>query len=111
LAPEAYQAFQVYANARGLHQSELAKLLLVRERVLRRIVRAGKHRAAEKPPRQKYGEARRRPTVTAHLSSWDEVESFKRYAQGCGMSVQRCGAWLLETELAEKWLERVILLP
>lgn len=85
--------------------SELAKLLIVRERALRRL--AGLHLNGRLPPRHRrpVGAAERLPTVTAHMSSLEDVTSFDEYAKDCGLNRSAAGALLLEAELSERWLE------
>src|SRR5690348_9539172 len=80
LNPQEKLDFDRYAAVVGLDRSELAKLLIVRERKLRRLasLRADVIPAAE---RQSPGQAIRKPTVTAHLSSDEEVAAFDRYAK------------------------------
>ena len=47
--------------------------------------------------------------VTAHVSSPEKVCEFDAYAKKCGLSRDRAGAYLLEAELEERWLERAII--
>jgi hypothetical protein len=42
------------------------------------------------------------------MSSLREVTDFDEYAQQCGLNRNGAGAWLLETELRERWLEKAI---
>jgi hypothetical protein len=109
LSPAAKVNFQAYADRLGVRASELAKLLIVRERNLRRLKdpeRAGD--IARPPVRSNKG---RLPTVTAHCSRIGEVEEFDAYARSCGLNRNTAGLWLLETELQESWLENALSRP
>jgi hypothetical protein len=102
-------AFEAYARKLDLKESELAKLLLVRERFCRRL--AALHAAGQTPvrPRRAPGEAEGPlPTVTAHLSSKKAVEAFDAYTAACGLNRSTGGAWLLEKEISERWLEHAL---
>ena len=104
LSPETKARFEQCATKFGLDGSELAKLLIVRERHQKRLKQAGKHQMDE-PRRDSRG---RRPTVTAHLSSVKEVRDFDAYARQCGLSRNRAAACLFEAEVRERWLERAM---
>jgi hypothetical protein len=108
LSPATKAEFDSYAAGLGLMASELAKLLIVRERVRRRL--ADVFAAGELPTRERRAGGRDDPlpTVTAHLSLLEEVKSFDAYAHQFGLNRTTAGAWLLETELRERWLERAI---
>jgi hypothetical protein len=105
LASSVKTEFEAYAAQLGLDTSELAKLLIVRERNLKRL--AALKNANEIPTRrrQQYGSRTRFPTVTAHFSTRTPVEEFDAYAKSCGLNRSGAGAWLLEMELREKWLK------
>jgi hypothetical protein len=108
LLPQLKGAFEHYATVLGLRASELTKLLIVREKNLRRLAAL---KIAGKPPRrlrQQRGSAVPMETVTAHVSSLTEVREFDRYAKNCALNRNTAGAWLLETELREKWLEKAL---
>jgi hypothetical protein len=98
--------FDQYAAGLGLRASELAKLLIVRERALRRLVKLCAAGEAPRRPHRVQSAGARLPTVTAHMSSLDQVADFDNYARECGLNRNGVGAWLLEEELNEHWLER-----
>lgn len=97
--------FDAYTERLGVDGSELAKLLIVREQNLQRL-RAG--RDIKKLQRRPKGNADRLPTVTAHFSRIEAAEKFSIYAKSCGLSRSSAGAWLLEAELSERWLEAAL---
>ena len=109
LEPATKVAFETYARHLGLKESELAKLLLVRERFCRRLVTL--HSVGKTPVRVRRtaddGGGRLR-TVTAHLSSRQAVLDFDAYAERCGLNRNGAGAWLLESEIRERWLEHAL---
>jgi hypothetical protein len=106
------QQFEQYAESFGLVASELAKLLIVRERYQRRLAKlkeAGK--VAQRPRRSaSSGASKRLPTITARLSSAKDVEDFDAYVIECGFNRSSAGAYLFETEVRERWLERAMLI-
>jgi hypothetical protein len=108
LDPPTKSNFEDYAGRLGLDTSELAKLLIVRERILQRLSAQTSAHDLPKRVRQVYGSGARLPTVTAHMSTREQVEEFDAYAKSCGLNRNRAGVWLLETELQEKWLERAL---
>jgi|SRR6185295_3753762 len=108
LDPQEKDAFDSYAAQFGLDSSELAKLLLVRERKLQRLLALKNKRQVPQVERQPWGRAIKKPTVTAHLSNSAEVEAFDQYAISCNLSRQTAAAWLLTSELKEKWLEKAL---
>ena len=103
LPPDLKSKFDAYAAGFGLKASELAKLLIARERRRRRLVETSETRAIAL---ELLRAGRGMPTVTAHLSSIEEVQEFDAYAQSCGLNRSQAGAWILATELQERWLER-----
>lgn len=106
LSPTTKERFEAYAERLGLDASELAKLLIMRERYRQRLASlAGKGRLPAKA-RRPAGDGERLPTVTAHLSSLEQVKTFDVYAHQCGLNRSTAGAHLLEAELDERWLER-----
>jgi len=109
LASAAKGEFEAYAAKMGLKASELAKLLIVRERYRQRLLKSGLQTKGRGNARRATGPVREMPKVTAHLSSVAEVDEFDAYAQRCGLDRNGAGVWLIETELKERWLERAIL--
>ena len=101
LAPELKTRFTAYAAGLGLKASELAKLLIIRELHRKRLVRA-------KLPEGSSRTGREMPKVTAHFSSPAKVRQFDAHARECGLNRGRAAAWVLGTELEERWLERMI---
>ena len=101
-------AFEAYAAGLGLKASELAKLLIVRERRRRCLVALSQSGGVSKRSRRPKGASEPLPTVTAHISSLEDQSAFDDYARQCGLNRDSAGAWLLEAELTERWLERVL---
>ena len=97
-------AFEAYAHALGLHASELAKLLIARERKLSRLVILSESERAGYQNRPSGA----LPKITAYLPSEMQAKEFAAYAKRCGLSSNGAGAWLLERELREKWLEKAL---
>jgi hypothetical protein len=97
--------FDAYVEKLDIDASELAKLLIIRERNLQRLRTVGRKTKQQRRPK---GTGIRLPTVTAHFGRRDQVENFAKYATSCGMSRSSAGAWLLQTELSERWLEKAL---
>jgi hypothetical protein len=108
LNPQEKTAFDNYAERHGLDSSELAKLLIVRERRLERLLALKNKKQIPEFKRQSWGKGIKKPTVTAHFSAAAEVEAFTKYAMSCGLNRQSAGAWLLAAELKEQWLEKAL---
>ena len=106
LPPETKAAFETYAAGLGLDASELAKLLIVRERTLRRLAVLQREGEVPKRKRQTRGRAIDLPKITAHVSSLVQVKEFDDYAKKCELNRNSAGVWLLEKELSERWLEK-----
>ena len=99
--------FDQYANE-WLNPAALAKLLIIRELRLQRLI-AMKH-AGSVPtrPRQRRGAATSLRAVATRLASKEAVQQFDAYATRCGLSRDSAGAWILQTEIRERWLERAV---
>ena len=110
LRPEVKKQFEQYAEALGLDASELAKLLIVRERHQKRLAKLKDATKADLKLRRPIGDGERLPTITAHLSSVKEVEEFDAYVTKCGFSRSAAGSYLFEAEVRERWLERAMLI-
>jgi hypothetical protein len=110
LKPDTKAAFEAYSERVGMDTSELAKLLIVRERKLGRLAALKAEGRSPVRRRQARGAAIALPTVTAHLSSVEQVAEFDKYARLCGLNRNSAAAWLLEAEVQECWLERALLL-
>jgi hypothetical protein len=106
LEPTVKTAFESYAAEYGLDASELAKLLIVRERYRKQLLKMSA--AAELPERLRRPAGGRLPTITAHLSTVRDVEQFDAYAERCGLNRTGAGALLFEAELNERWLEKAL---
>lgn len=100
--------FEAYAACMGLKASELVKLLIVRERRRRRLASLSQSGEVVKRVRRPKGAYERLPSITAHVSSLEDQSAFDAYARQCGLNRDSAGAWLLEAELSERWLERVL---
>jgi SOS response regulatory protein OraA/RecX len=100
------KAFDTYAAQHWLDDSELAKLLILRERgnkqlaLLRSSVQFSRTKGVSELP-----------TITAHFTSSDPVREFDRYAKSCRLSRSSAAAWLIEKELSEQWLDTALSLP
>ena len=107
LSPARKAEFEQYAERVGLDVSALARLLIVREEHQRRLARLA-HKGIPNRPRRVPGTGEGMPKVTAHFSSVEAVAEFDAYAKKCGLTRGSAGAWLVETELNERWLEKAI---
>ena len=99
---EVKAAFGAYANTLGMHDSELVRVLILRERQhcrLRKFVDAGGRISAGASGHIK---------ITAHFPSRDAALAFDEYASRCGVGTGRAGAWIIEQELREHWFEAVL---
>ena len=111
LDPASKGLFDGYADSLGLMASELFKLLIVRERHLRRLAAMAQDGQIPSRRRRSAGKGIRLPTVTAHLSAIEQVTEFDLYAQECGLNRNGAGALLLEMELNEQWLAQALKIP
>jgi hypothetical protein len=75
-------AFGAYAGKLGLHDSELARLLIARERHHRQLEAFVKAGGAASPPASS---AATPPKITAHFSSPTVAAEFDAYAANCGL--------------------------
>lgn len=108
LSPSEKARFEEYASSLGLGASELAKILIVREWHQKRLIKSKLASGSTRKSRRRAGTGNRLPTVTAHLSSVEEVKKFDAYARECGLNRSSAGAWILLNELQERWLEKAI---
>jgi hypothetical protein len=111
LDPSSKAEFERYAGSLGLMASELFKLLIVRERQQRHLAKLNALGELPHRSRRAIGDGGRLPTITAHVSSVQEVVDFDDYANLCGLKRAGAGALLLEMELRERWLERALREP
>jgi hypothetical protein len=97
--------FGAYAKATGLDAAELARLLIVREMRVRKILSLGSPNVknANKNNRARRGVPRK---LTAHFHRKKDVVDFDRYAQQAALSRSAAAKLIFETELKEKWLLR-----
>ena len=108
LSPTIKKQFEQYAASFGLGVSELAKLLIVRERHQKRLIKLKGTAKVSRNSRQSTKTNNRLPTITTHLSSLKDVEDFDAYVRECGFSRSSAGAFLFEAEMQERWLEKAI---
>ena len=108
LEPQQKAEFGGYAASLGLDSADLAKLLFAREMKLKRLKALSEKRQKPHFPRQSWGSGVEKPTVTAKYSSDAERNAFDNYAASCGLVRQTAGAWLLISELKERWLEHAL---
>jgi hypothetical protein len=101
-------AFLAYSDFLELDHSEVARLLVVREKRLRKLAALSAEGKAPIRPRQTRGEAAPMPHITVYLRSLQFTKQFTAYAGSCGLKRTDALAWLLETELNEKWLARAL---
>jgi hypothetical protein len=109
VVPRIQKRFSDYASRMGIDESSLAKLLILRERELRRLLTASQ--ALDLPGLTRGGAGRAQTasaSVTAHMASLADVRKFDAYARSCGMSRSKAAAWLIDKEVAEHWLEKVL---
>ena len=106
--PATKKKFKTYAREQGLDTSELAKLLIMRERRLSRLFALTLTEQPHRGGRQPRGLAVGTTSITAHLASIHNMKKFDAYARKCGLSRSKAAAWLIETELNERWLERAL---
>jgi hypothetical protein len=108
--PEAKRQFVQYAASFGLHASELAKLLIVRERYQKRLAKLQETGKIIQRPHRARDDGERPPTITAHFSYVKDVEEFDAYAFKCGFKRDHAAAYLFEAEIGERWLEKAMLI-
>jgi hypothetical protein len=101
LSPDIRDRFDKYAAEVGLDASELARLLIVREMRVRRLLGRSTSQP-ERYPAKKYGDR----TLTAHFHLSEEVAKFDRYAQAQKLSRSGAARLIVERELRERWLAK-----
>ena len=99
-------SFDAYAAQHWLDDSELAKLLILRERGNKQLALLGS--SVQLPLNERVSEL---PTITAHFTSPDPVREFDLYVETCHLSRSMAAAWLIEKELSERWLDTALSLP
>lgn len=101
-------AFTAYVERLGLDVSEVANLLVLREKRLKRLASLKKSGKSPKRTRQPRGRAIPRAHITVYLRSTKTTAEFVSYAEACDLKRTDALAWLLEAENNERWLERVL---
>jgi hypothetical protein len=101
-------AFTAYAEQLGLDISEVAILLILREKQLGRLAALSALNRPPKRPRQPRGTAVVMQHVTVYFRTLARTAEFENYAKSCGLKRTDALAWLLTSELKEKWLERAL---
>jgi hypothetical protein len=92
--------FEAYAVLLGLDAAELARLLIVREMMIRRLKKILQiQRATERGVRGQQSEK-----LTAHFHKRKDVAAFDKYAKTLGLKRSAAAKLIFETELREKWL-------
>lgn len=109
VTPAIHERFRRYAERLGMKDSEVAKLLILRERNLQRLKAAVEE--LDVPKRQKRGKAKILPTITAHMTADEHVKDFHNHAVACRLSRSAAAAILINKEIEERWLERSIAKP
>jgi hypothetical protein len=109
VVPRIQKRFSDYATKLGVDDSTLAKLLILRDRELRRLYAASQAPDLPGLARRRTGKMQRaEAAVTAHMASLADVKRFDAYARSCGLSRSKAAGWLIDRELSERWLERVL---
>jgi hypothetical protein len=109
VVPRIQKQFSDYATKIGLDDSALAKLLILRERELRRLRTASETKELPGLNRERGGRASLASgKVTAHMSTIEDVKKFDLYARTCGMTRSKAAAWLISKEVKERWLEKAL---
>lgn len=102
------EAFLAYSDCLELDYSEVAKLLVIREKRLRRLAALNAEGKAPVRSRQTRGRAVPMPHITVYLRSLQFTKQFTTYARSCGLKRTDALAWLLKEELTERWLMRAL---
>jgi len=108
LTSETKAAFERYCDDLGFGSSEVLRLLIAREYMIRRLEKLKEAGTAPRKARQPHGAAVRLPKITAHFSSAEQVERFDAYATRCNLNRDAAGAWLVGKELNDSWLRRAL---
>ncbi len=109
VVPRIQKRFSDYASKIGIDESSLAKLLILRERELRRLQAATQAEDLPGFTSRNAGKVQSATSsVTAHMPSLADVKKFDTYARSCGVSRSKAAAWLIDKELVEHWLERAL---
>lgn len=98
-------AFSSYAAKFGIQESELVRLLIIRE------MRHSQLRAFLTAGAQVISGSGGDIKVTAHFASIAAKSEFDAYAADCSVGSGRAGAWLIERELSERWFEKALAIP
>jgi hypothetical protein len=99
VCPDVHAQFEAYRRELGLTSgSALLTLLVLREIKLQRLASSGT-RVRDGQPRN--------AKVSAYIDS-SKAQAFKGLIDQLGRSASNCAADLVERELEERWLQRVI---
>src|SRR5271157_1165308 len=101
LSPRIRDRFDDYAAKLGLDAAELARLLIVRELRVRRILMSSNPQAPSKA-----STATGHRKLTAHFHRAEQVAEFDRYANAHGLSRAAAAKLIFERELRETWLAK-----
>jgi antitoxin component of RelBE/YafQ-DinJ toxin-antitoxin module len=104
LSPKIRDRFDRYAAKVGLDASELARLLILREMRVRRLLPVTKSRPSRRVAPKTGGERK----LTAHFHLADNVDEFARYASAEGFNRAAAARLIAEQELREKWLAKAL---
>jgi hypothetical protein len=105
---QTHERFRTYSGLLGLKDSEVAKLLILRELQMQRLKASNGSTVMPLPVRQVSGKAVRLRKITAHMTSIAQVQRFDEHADRCGLSRSSAAALLMRKELDERWLERCL---
>jgi hypothetical protein len=94
-------AFDRYAKSVGLDASELARLLIIRELHVRRILQSTESISGVAPKNRKDRAERK---LTAHFHSAAVVVELDNYSSAHGYTRSDAAKRIFEQELSEKWL-------
>jgi hypothetical protein len=108
LPDETKAAFTAYVEELELDISQVANLLILREKRLRRLEKLSSKGRSPKRPRQTRGRAIPRQHVTVYFGEISRTLEFQDYAKSCGLKRTDALAWLLEQEVEERWLKRAL---
>lgn len=105
LSPKIRARFEQYAQGLELDASELARILIVRELRVRRILRLQTH-PSERPAKS-LDKAKDRK-LTAHFHSANIIAEFDRYSTAQGFNRSDAAKLIFERELTKKWLLKAL---
>ena len=102
LSRQVRRDFKIYAKSVGLDAAELARLLFVREMLVRRFEALSlQGKTLSSASRGQHTEK-----LTAHFHRKKDVTNFDIYAKKLKLKRSIAAKFIVETELKEKWLLR-----